>query len=103
MKALYKFHFDCGRNGELNGLFIADDGDVNELMKNGTVVYFGEVLGKHSEIMGPIEKDDLTFVTHDEKVIAVIEHFKLEIGFNPFDYMEVDEDDIEDVEVKDDE
>jgi len=98
MKALYKFHFDCGRNGELNGLFIANKENVEELMESKRIIYFGEVLGKHSEIMGPIEDEDITFVTTDEKVLAVIEHFNLETGFNPLDYDNVNEDDLEEKE-----
>jgi hypothetical protein len=98
MKALYKFHFDCGRNGDLYGLFIEEKEKVESLMESGEVVYFGEVLGKHSEIMGPIEEADLTFVTDDEKVLAVVEHYGLEHGFNPFDYQTASEEDLEDIE-----
>lgn len=98
MKALYKLHFDCGRNGELYGLFVAEKDDMDELMDSGDKIYFGEVLGKHSEVMGPIEDCDVTFITSDEKVIAVVEHYKLEVGFNPFHYDRITDDDLEDEE-----
>lgn len=89
MKAVYKLHFDCGRMGQLDGLFIAEKEKVKELIDSGREVYFGEVLGKHSEIMGPIEEpDDITLVSEDEEVIRVIEENNLENGFNPFDYLE---------------
>lgn len=103
MKALYKFHFDAGRMGTLYGMFVAEKEKVEELMKSKRVIYFGEVLGKHSEIMGPIEDADITFVSSDEKVLAVVEHFDLEFGFNPFDYDEVDEEDLEDIDEDEDE
>jgi hypothetical protein len=103
MKALYKLHFDCGRMGELSGLFIADEKRVKKLMDEQTIIYFGEVLGKHSEVMGPIEENDISFVTSDKKVLTVVEHFKLETGINPFDYIEVGDDDLEDIDVKDEE
>lgn len=52
MKALFKMDFDCGRMGNLEGVFIADTEDVEYLVNNKISVYFGEVLGKHSEISG---------------------------------------------------
>lgn len=32
MKAAYKLHYDCGRMGELTGLFIAKKEDVDKLL-----------------------------------------------------------------------
>lgn len=90
MKAVYKLHFDCGRMGELNGLFVADTEKVRELIESGEEVYFGEVLGKHSEVCGPIEESDISLVSTDENVIKVIEEHDLENGYNPFDYIEQD-------------
>lgn len=88
MKAVYKLHFDCGRMGELTGLFIADTEAVNKLIESGEEVYFGEVLGKHSEVCGPIEQADITLVSTEESVIKAIEEHGLENGFNPFDYID---------------
>lgn len=45
MKALFKMDFDCGRMGNLEGVFIADTEDVEYLVNNKISVYFGEVLG----------------------------------------------------------
>lgn len=98
MKTLYKLDFDCGRHGSLEGLFIADSDDMNKIVEEKTIIYFGEVLGKHSEIFGPIEEGDYEEITNDEKVIAVVEFYKLETGFNPFHYHTVDEEDLEDKE-----
>lgn len=72
--------------GTVYGLFIADDEDMQELVDNGKEIYFGEILGKHSEIMGPIEEMDYTEVTKDPEVINMIEEYDLEI-YNPFDYL----------------
>jgi len=33
MKTIYKFNFDCGRSGELNGIFVADSEDVKALFE----------------------------------------------------------------------
>ena len=87
MKTLYKLHFDCGRCGEVYGLFIADKEKMDELVSSGKEVYFGEVLGKHSEVYGPIENGDYTEVTNDPSVIKVIEENNLCFGYNPLDYV----------------
>lgn len=42
MKALFKMDFDCGRMGNLEGVFIADTEDVEYLVNNKISVYFGE-------------------------------------------------------------
>jgi hypothetical protein len=31
MKKIYKFHWDCGRQGYVSGIFIADDEEVKKL------------------------------------------------------------------------
>ena len=54
---LWKFHWDCGRAGDVEGLFIATEEEVENLI--GSEVYFGEILGKHSEVYGTVEKGHL--------------------------------------------
>lgn len=84
-KGIYKLHFDCGRSGELNGIFVDTDIRVAKLIESGINVYFGEVLGKHSEVFGPIEECDISLVTQDENAVKLFEENNLENGFNPFD------------------
>ena len=82
MKKLYKFYWDCGRMGSLDGIFIADDKDVKKVI--GKEVYFGEVLGKHSEIYGTLEEKDLKVITDDHDFIKKCEEYGIgNIGFNP--------------------
>jgi len=88
MKVLAKFYWDCGRNGDLDGLFIADKEDIESAV--GKDVYFGEVLGKHSEIYGVIAVDDITIVSEDQTVVDVLSYIFEggEIsGFNPLAYI----------------
>lgn len=85
-KGLYKLNFNCGRSGSLEGLFVANIADVDFLIEKGWEVYFGEVLGKHSEVCGPIEEVDIKLVSTDEAVIKVITDNELENGHNPFHY-----------------
>jgi hypothetical protein len=53
-------------------------------------VYFGEVLGKHSEIYGPIETSDIELVTSDPSAVKMFLDNDLSTGFNPFDYNSID-------------
>jgi hypothetical protein len=87
-KKLFAFHFDCGRMGDLNGLFISTDEAVKAI--TGQEVNFGEVLGKHSEISGPIEAEDITEKSADQDLIEKLEGiFGATVsGYSPFDYIE---------------
>lgn len=79
--------------GDLQGLFIADDAEIAEII--GKDIYFGEVLGKHSEISGKLEAGDMTVKSDDQVFIAKF----VEImgggtisGYNPLDYYDGEED-----------
>ena len=91
MKGLYKFHWDCGRMGDVEGVFVADSEDVSYMIDNNVEVYFGEILGKHSEVSGCIDKEDITFITSEENVIDIVEQYGLESGYNPLDYFDIEE------------
>lgn len=67
-QTLYKFYWDAGRGGEIESLFIADSEQAEAAF--GLDVYFGEVLGKHSEVSGTFEPKDLTVITQEQGVIA---------------------------------
>lgn len=86
MKALFKMDFDCGRMGNLEGVFITDTEDVEYLVNNKISVYFGEVLGKHSEISGCVAESEIKQITTDENVIKIVEEYGLNSGYNPFEY-----------------
>ncbi len=87
MKALYSYNVDCGRMGELEGLFIAEQSDVKKLI--GKDVYFGEVLGKHSEIYGTVDEDEIKEISTDIDLIDKLESLfegSTISGYNPFEY-----------------
>jgi hypothetical protein len=99
MKGIYEFYWDCGRSGDLQGIFVADSEDIAQIM--GKEVYFGEVLGKHSEVRGMIEAKDIELKTDDQAFIAQFEAIlgeRFESGFNPLSYWEPSEDDNEEDE-----
>ena len=75
--------------GSVDGVFIADSDEVSNSI--GKEVYFGEILGKHSEVYGELEKDEIELVTDDEKVVSLFEQFDLSSGYNPLEYINEDE------------
>lgn len=93
MKKLYEFYWDYSRHGELEGLFIAEEEDVDKLI--GETVYFGEVLGKHSEVFGDIDKEDIIIKSEDQGLIRDLQEVfsgSTLSGYNPLDYYEPEED-----------
>jgi len=83
---VYKWHWDCGRQGDLEGLFVATEEDVAAAV--GKEAYFGEVLGKHSEVYGTLEEKEFTVLTDEAAVIAFVkEHGPF--GWNPLGYVRI--------------
>lgn len=82
-EGVYKFHWDCGRQGNVEGLFVLTDIQYAELL--GKHVNFGEILGKHSSVYGIVEKSDLTFVTANPVIVHFVKHNTS--GYNPLDYV----------------
>lgn len=96
MKALYKFHVDCGRMGSLDGIFIAEDAEVQALA--GKPVYFGEVLGKHSDVEVDLKAEHFQRITDDAVFVNSFETFKCQSGFDPRDYIHEEDDEQDDGE-----
>jgi len=77
--------------GDLEGLFVADEESVAQAI--GHKVYFGEVLGKHSEIYGTLERDSLSIVSDDQEKInwlVLTMGVRTISGLNPLHYIKVD-------------
>lgn len=97
---LYKFYWDCGRIGSVEGVFLASKGDVNSIL--GKEIYFGEILGKHSEIFGVIDLGDIQLITDDQDFCEKCLKFfgdKTISGHNPIDYYEAESEEEKDNEV----
>ena len=103
MKKLYKFYRYSWRGGDVEGLLIADDQDVESLI--GEEIYFGEICGKHSEVVFEIEKEHFTVVSEDQDFIGKLEELlgATVSGINPFDFLEPEEDLDDDLGEGDDE
>ena len=90
---LYKFSKWFGRNGTLEGTFIAEENSVNSLIKEGALIYFGEVLGKHSEVSCVIKSEDVTQLNASDNTINELlsQIGNTVSGYNPFNYLEEEE------------
>jgi hypothetical protein len=95
-EALYRYTMDCGRMGSVQGLFIATDAEVKAAL--GKDVYFGEVLGKHSDISGTLEEKEFERLTDDADFVAKFKKFDCASGHNPLERLS----DSEDEETEDD-
>jgi hypothetical protein len=83
-ECLWSFYWDCGRQGEVKGLFKATKEEVKNAI--GKDVYFGEILGKHSEVYGTIEEGEIELVS--DNPIEVMN--ATESGYNPLEYLSED-------------
>jgi nucleosome binding factor SPN SPT16 subunit len=83
---LFEWYLDCGRMGSIQGVFVASQDEVDEAV--GKRFYLGEVLGKHSEVYGEFDANELsTYDVSDAFVEEFSETFPNGFGFNPFDYI----------------
>jgi hypothetical protein len=89
MKKLYRYRWDIYRMGTIEGIFVADDDAVAQI--EGSHVYFGEILGKHSDVQGRLEAEHFKVLTGDQDFIAKFEELGCSSGHNPFHYLENEE------------
>jgi len=84
---LWRFYWDCGRDGELEGLFVATEDEIKNTI--GKDVDFGEVLGKHSKVDGDIEEDEITKIDLDSETVEKVSKILGDTwsGFNPMNYI----------------
>ena len=87
MRKLYSFFWDCCRMGDVEGLFIAEESEVDAAI--GSQVYFGEILGKHSDISGTLSSVDLKVISDDQdKIDWLLDIIGPTVsGYNPLEYL----------------
>lgn len=83
---VWKFYWDCGRQGSVDSIFVARESELKEIY--GKTVYFGEVLGKHSEVYGDLESSEFSVISDDPKFVELFKEHIGSTGHNPFDYLE---------------
>ena len=83
---LVRFNLDCGRNGNLVGTFATSEKVLNSLI--GKEIYFGECLGKHSDVSSTMEENMFEVLCKDQDFIASAQEYGLiPSGYNPIDYL----------------
>lgn len=90
-KYLWKFCWDTRREGSVEGLFVATEQEMSGLI--GKDVYFGEILGKHSEVCGTMEWEDVEKINLNDETIEKVSSVlgNTWSGYNPFEYLPDDE------------
>ena len=92
MKVIAQFYWDCGRSGDVEGLFTCDRTTLTQAY--GKHVHFGEILGKHSDVSGTLQEDDITILSEDQDFIKSFEAIVgagTVSGYNPLSYISGDE------------
>lgn len=87
-KLLVEFHWDCGRQGDVNSLFVTTQDELDKTY--GKQVCFGEILGKYSDVYGPLKSKNITIKSDDQtfigKLVEVIGSTTIS-GYNPLSYL----------------
>ena len=86
MLGLYKYSEHFGSQGMLEGLFFATAQDMQSMMNKE--IYFGEVLGKHSEVETIIKKDSVTLITDDAEEVQRLQKLGIQVGIDLTDYLD---------------
>lgn len=89
MRTIYKFLYETGRAGLLCGIFVADSNLIESAI--GREVYFGEVLGKHSEVCFELRQNNITAISSDPDIVAVFESNDFTTGYNPLEFLREEE------------
>lgn len=85
-KAIYRWKLDCGRMGQLAGIFVAEDANVHKAA--GKRWYQTDILGKHSEIEGRLEVKEFERLTDDPVFVETFARLKCATGHNPLEWVE---------------
>lgn len=83
---LWRFSWNVGRQGDVEGVFVASEEEIESNI--GSAVYFGEILGKHSEIYGTLDRSDLELISDDPKFVGLFQQHIGSTGHNPLEYLE---------------
>lgn len=90
-KGIYEFNADFGRMGDISGMFVANSEEVQSII--GKEIYFGECLGKHSDVYCTINESQIRLLTDDQDFITKFETILGSgtiSGYSPFDYIDED-------------
>ncbi len=86
-KGIYRFNVWLAY-GELSGIFIASTNEVDDAI--GQTAQFGSSLGKYSDVNVCLDRDNIKLITTDSNVVIMFEDYKLETGYNPLHWINVE-------------
>jgi len=97
---LYRYSINVYRFGNIDGLFVSTEESLKQII--GQKIYFGDILGKHSDVDITFEEEDFEKLSDDEeKIDWLIDLFGGSMtisGYNPFDYIESEEEEVDEKE-----
>lgn len=88
---LYRYYEDCGRMGSIEGLFILTDEEVEKYKEYTDVLYWDELLGKHSEGTYLFNNETLEEIELPEEVVNILLEKIGKVISGPFDFEYFDE------------
>lgn len=88
---LYRYYEDYGRMGAIEGLFFLTDKEAEKYKKYSGVIYWDELLGKHSEGYFNFSDDTLEMIELPENVVATLYDKLGKVLSGPFDFEYFDE------------
>jgi hypothetical protein len=88
MKKLYQFYVDCGKEGEREGVFLAEEEDI--LGAYGKVATFCGALGEDSDVSVVLSADSIYQLVEDKSFLETFQKHLPDFcsGINPLDYLE---------------
>lgn len=91
MKQLFKFAADCGRSGDIGGIFVATQEEVDNII--GKEVGFGDALGKYSDVYFEIKPEHITKIDVSAEAVEELHSILGDTwsGYNPIEYYEGDD------------
>jgi hypothetical protein len=82
MKKLYKYTIGLYNSFD-EGLFVSTDDEIKNYL--GTEIEWGEIDGKHTEVVSTLQESDLEVVSESEIFIEKFEKYVGSFGYNPIE------------------
>lgn len=83
---LFRWTYEAGRGGSLQGVFASTQEIIDAAI--GEKAYFGEVLGKHSDVVVVLASGQFETLTDDQDFIDKATKYGLvDSGHNPLEYL----------------
>jgi len=88
---LYRYYENCGRMGNIGGLFFLTDDEVERYKTYTEYLWWDELLGKHSEGHFDFSDETLEAIDLPEDVVNLLFEKLGKVVSGPFDFVYFDE------------